>query len=581
MMIWNRRHTKSNPTWQCDKVYPDEGEIQPLLQHAAKLDIANRDTAHGQITWVTTKWIILRLTGCVYFIAFLGAFYQNPALMGSHGLQPATDFFTARLQPQFSDPWNGFMKHPTIFWYFDLSDDNLMKVYTSGLALSVLVVSGVDSIIIMFALWILYFSVVTVAGGTAFYNYGWESQLLETGFLCIFLCDIFPSFGQKMHKSPPSPIVLWLLRWLCFRISIGAGLIKIRGDSCWTDKTCLHYHFETQPIPSPMSFLFHFLPKWALTRAVDLDLFVQVYTSWMVLLPTHFPGSQSLSTLILSIVRLGGLIQAGFMMNIILSGNFAFLNHLTIIPALACLDDACWPKWLNTLARSQTRRLRFQWQSTRLLLDLYLLFLIGNLSRPVVENLLQIGGKRQQMNASFGSFRLVNTYGAFGSVGQQRFEPIVSITYDGQNWIELEFPCKPGSVNRRPCFCAPYHYRVDWNIWFIGFKPHDRMLHGRETWMFALLSKLLNDNLTHRPWLDLLDASSAELLRRNYQEKRLTPLYAKVDMYHYQMTAPLWVLLMQYFTGDKVHWWNRTFEEVLIPPVRRDVERQRLVAVEL
>ena len=28
------------------------------------------------------------------------------------------------------------------------------------------------------------------------------------------------------------------------------------------------------------------------------------------------------------------------MLNIILSGNFAFLNHVTIIPALACLDDS-------------------------------------------------------------------------------------------------------------------------------------------------------------------------------------------------------------------------------------------------
>ncbi len=581
MLLWNRRHRKFAPH-QNDELVQDSFEVQPLLKHAAKLDIANLDfTGHGKVTWVATKWSILRLTGCVYFVAFLGAYYQNPGLIGSDGLQPAADFFTARLQPQFSNPWDGFLKHPTLFWYADLNDDNLMKVYKSGLALSVLVVSGIDSMVIMFALWLLYFSVVTVAGGTAFYNYGWESQLLETGFLCIFLCDFFPQLGPKPHKSPPSPVLLWLFRWLCFRISIGAGLIKIRGDSCWTDKTCLHYHFETQPIPSPMSFFFHFLPKWALTQAVDLDLFVQVYTSWIVLLPTHVPGSQTLSSILLWMVRLGGFIQAGFMVNIILSGNFAFLNHLTIIPALACLDDACWPRWLKTLARSQTRHLHFQWRSLRLLMDLYLLFLIGTLSRPVLENLLQIGGMRQQMNASFGSFRLVNTYGAFGSVGQSRFEPIVSITYDGQNWMELEFPCKPGSLNRRPCFCAPYHYRLDWNIWFLGFKPHDRMLHGRETWMFALLSKLLNDQLTNRPWLDLLDPTSAKVLRKNYDDMVSSPMYAKVDMYHYKMAAPLWKLLAQYLTGEEVVWWNRIFEEVLIPPVRRDMERQRLVAVEL
>ena len=96
-----------------------------------------------------------------------------------------------------------------------------------------------------------------------------------------------------------------------------------------------------------------------------------------------------------------------------------------------------------------------------------LLLLIGYLSLPVVINLLQLGGQRQQMNASFGNFRLVNTYGAFGSVGKARYEPIVSVAYGLTNdtgleeydWIELEFPCKPGKLTRRPCFCAPYHYR--------------------------------------------------------------------------------------------------------------------------
>ena len=101
-------------------------------------------------------------------------------------------------------------------------------------------------------------------------------------------------------------------------------------------------------------------------------------------------------------------------------------------------------------------------------MDLLYTALIGYLSWPVIVNLLELDGKRQQMNASFGRFRLVNTYGAFGSVGKGRYEPIVSISYNGRDWIELEFPCKPGRLTRRPCFCAPYHYRLDWNIWFIG-----------------------------------------------------------------------------------------------------------------
>ena len=60
------------------------------------------------------------------------------------------------------------------------------------------------------------------------------------------------------------------------------------------------------------------------------------------------------------------------------------------------------------------------------------------------------------------------------------------MSHDKRKWYELEFPCKPGRVDRRPCMCAPYHYRLDWNIWFLGFKPHQR-----ETWMWSFLAKIL------------------------------------------------------------------------------------------
>jgi hypothetical protein len=562
-------------------------ESHGLLQQAAKLELLA--TQQSKISWDMAKWSILRLTGCVYFVAFLGAYYQNPGLIGSHGLQPADVFFSGRLRPAYYlDPIDGFRNHPTLFWFVDLNDDNLMILYKTGLALSTLVISGVDSMVIMMALWLLYFSIVTIAASSAFYQYGWESQLLETGFLCIFLCDFLPNLGYyKGNRTPPSPIILWLFRWLSFRISIGAGLIKIRGDSCWTSKTCLYYHFETQPIPSPLSFLFHFLPKWMLAKAVDLDLFVQVYTSWMVLLPTWVPGSTTsttISSLLLWMVRLGGFIQAGFMLNIILSGNFAFLNHLTIIPALACLDDACWPMWMRQSSSVTRHHVKgqglFQRPKIRILLDLYLLWLIGSLSWPVVENLLQLGGKRQQMNASFGSFRLVNTYGAFGSVGQARYEPIVSISYDGQDWIELEFPCKPGNVTRRPCFCAPYHYRLDWNIWFLGFIPHKQMLRQRETWLYELIAKLLDEQISARPWLDLFDASTTKLLEDGYNQKKY-PKFCRVDMFHYKMAAPLWELLPIYFSGHEVTWWNRSFEETLIVPVVFDMGHKHLMTADL
>jgi Lipase maturation factor len=87
------------------------------------------------------------------------------------------------------------------------------------------------SMVVWLALWGLYLSIVNV--GQTFYGFGWETLLLEAGFLAVFL--------GPAATAPPT-LVLWLYRWLLFRVEFGAGLIKLRGDRCWRDLTCLDYH---------------------------------------------------------------------------------------------------------------------------------------------------------------------------------------------------------------------------------------------------------------------------------------------------------------------------------------------------
>lgn len=132
---------------------------------------------------------------------------------------------------------------------------------------------------------------------------------------------------------------------------------------------------------------------------------------------------------------------------------------------------------------------------------------------------------------------------------------------DGAKWKEIELPCKPGNVKRRPCFCAPYHYRLDWNIWFLGFKPHGQMLRSRETWLYSLLEKILRGEKGR--WLNLLDKSGEIIIFGGDRIK-----YAKVDMFHYRMEASL-LDLMKRETKDLV-WWKRTFEENLVPIILFD-----------
>lgn len=304
-----------------------------------------------------------------------------------------------------------------------------------------------------------------------------------------------------------------------------------------------------------------------------MDIAVQLYAAWFVLVP----GLGVLRY----VRRIGGVMQALFMLNIAISGNLSFLNHLTIIPNLACLDDSVWDSLCHPLARpwrgktklrttpAPALRRQTTW-GARTFIDGILVLTIAYLSVPVVSNLLQLNGSRQVMNASFGAFRLVNTYGAFGNVGQARYEPIVSVSHDGEMWHELELPCKPGRVDRPPCMCAPYHYRLDWNIWFLGFKPHQRYLERRETWMWSFLAKVLDGDEVALSLLAPESASGAAYYPEGLQAARRAPKFVKVDMWRYKMRGPLWKILSEYAANGAAVWWTRTYEEPLIKPLMRD-----------
>uniref|UniRef100_A0A8C5PYB5 Lipase maturation factor n=1 Tax=Leptobrachium leishanense TaxID=445787 RepID=A0A8C5PYB5_9ANUR len=207
--------------------------------------------------WLT-RIVLLRAIAFIYFVAFLVAFHQNKQLIGDKGLLPCRlhlenikRYFGGRIG------MDALSHAPTLFWLFDWShvDAHLDNIALVGLVISTFVlVTGCANMILMTTLWILYHSLVAV--GQIWYSFGWESQLLETGFLGIFLCPVW-SLSRIPEKTPPSRIVIWASRWLIFRIMLGAGLIKIRGDRCWRDLTCMNYHYETQPVPSPLSYYMH------------------------------------------------------------------------------------------------------------------------------------------------------------------------------------------------------------------------------------------------------------------------------------------------------------------------------------
>jgi len=202
------------------------------------------DWFHASDFWIA-RLVLQRGLGFAYLIAFLVALEQFRPLLGERGLLPVPRFI-ARVR---------FRDAPSLF-HFRYSDRLLVVVALAGILLSLTIVLGLPdawpvplTMAAWLVLWALYLSIVNV--GQTFYAFGWESLLLEAGFLAAFLGPAW--------SAVPAPI-LWLFRWLLFRVEFGAGLIKMRGDPCWRDLTCLDYHHETQPMPNPLSWYFHRLP---------------------------------------------------------------------------------------------------------------------------------------------------------------------------------------------------------------------------------------------------------------------------------------------------------------------------------
>src|SRR5678815_4876929 len=230
--------------------------------------------AQARHSYWLTRFVILRLLGMVYLAAFVSLARQVLPLIGSNGLLPAQDFFE-RAQTHLGSRTDGFLVLPSLFWS-GISDRELVVLAWIGAALSFVVMCGYANALVLAVLWLLYTSFVNI--GQDWYSYGWEIQLLETGFLAMFLCPLLDP--RPFPKRAPPVLIIWLFRWLTFRIMFGAGLIKLRGDSCWRDLTCLYYHYETQPIPNPLSRMFHFMPHWFQKFSTLWNHFIELVVPW-------------------------------------------------------------------------------------------------------------------------------------------------------------------------------------------------------------------------------------------------------------------------------------------------------------
>jgi hypothetical protein len=463
------------------------------------------------------RQVLQRGVAAIYLVAFISAVNQFPALLGEKGLLPVSEFLARA----------GRRAGPSLF-HRGYSDRRFRVVAWAGVIVSALLVLGLPQtgppwvpLLAFLAIWWLYTSIVNV--GQVFYGFGWESLLLEAGFIVAFLGS---------DRIAPPFLVLLMIRWLVFRLEFGAGMIKMRGDRSWRDLRALYYHHETQPMPNPASRFFHLLPKPLHRLEVAGNHVTQLAVPFLLFAPQPVAGSAAL----VMIVTQGWLV---------VSGNFAWLNILTIVLAFGAVPDSFYEAVFPALALSGGYQPTPLWFTVVVALAMLVL---AYLSWPSLRNLF---ARHQLMNASFNQWHLGNAYGAFGSVTKVRYEVIVEGTLDdagpGARWLEYEFKGKPGDPSRRPRQFAPYHLRLDWMMWFLA-------LGSERGWFTPLLVKLLQ-----------ADTPVLRLLRKDpFDGERPRQVRARIFLYRFATRQE---------KRETGLWWIREPQGVLVHPasLRPDV----------
>ncbi|HEX4646702.1 MAG TPA: lipase maturation factor family protein, partial [Verrucomicrobiae bacterium] len=280
----------------------------------------------GKPDYFLVRGIFLRLLGIIYFSAFVSLGTQISGLSGSNGILPAQELMeSARMYVRQNDL--GLERYhllPTLCW-FNTSDGFLHFLCGAGAVISLVVVVGFAPASGLFLLWLIYLSLVVV--GREFLSFQWDSLLLETGWLAIFLAplEILPGRGAR---SPPSRLVVWLLRWLLFRLMFESGAVKLLShDASWSGLTALNFHYETQPLPTWIGWYAHQLPAGIQQFSVRVMFVIELAVPFLIFAPRRlrFFGCWWLVL---------------FQALILLTGNYCFFNLLTIALCWLLLDDA-------------------------------------------------------------------------------------------------------------------------------------------------------------------------------------------------------------------------------------------------
>ncbi len=448
----------------------------------------------------TAAWLY-RTIMLLALVAFVSLWVQVEGLFGQGGIAPVAEMLDALSAP---GDFARYFRLPTLLWISG-ADWALHGVCALGVLASLLGLAGRLRTLSAAIAYLAYLSLVTA--GRDFTAFQWDMLLLE----CLVLAAV-------AARSPGAGV--WLGRLLLLRFMLLSGVVKVAShDPTWASGTALLFHFETQPLPTPLAWYAHHLPREWLIAATWATLLIELGLPWLVLGPRN--------------LRL--LAAAGFVLLevlIVLTGNYNFFNLLTIGLCLALLNDHLLP------GSAATERIRRRPVAGMIAIVIGALGVLQILD--VIERLPPTMRAPLRLVAPYG---IVNRYGVFAVMTTVRHEIVLEGSLDGEHWREYAFPFKPGAVDEAPRLATPHQPRLDWQMWFAALGPPDR-----SPWFYGLADALLRG-----------DPETRALLRDPFDGR--TPTWLRARYYRYRFTTPA----ERAATGD---WWVRELLGLWMAPIR-------------
>jgi hypothetical protein len=481
-----------------------------LTQNLAGKYKATAETVKGWLLYQDYELVsslFLRLLGIIYLIAFASLLFQIQGLVGEQGIAPVDELLAYVTAEAGSER---YYKLPTIFW-FAHSNIALVGATVYGCIVSLQIIFNRWQRPALIIAFILYLSLFNVS--QPFLHFQWDGLLLEAGFLAIFL-------GLR------SSIIIWLFRWLLFKLRFMSGLSKLTsGDPAWPGLTALNTYFEVQPLPNPLSWYAHQLPELVLRSATAATLVIELLVPFMMFMPRRWRFAAAWITILWQLL-------------IILTSNHNWINLLTIALCLFLFDDRALRRVLPIRPVSSQMAVRVRDNAAIKLRTIIFammaafILIVSFAQLRMLSTGQDVGGRLGKLLGYMDAYRVVNMYHVFPTMTTERIELELSGSVDGREWKAYRFKYKPGYLDERPQLVMPHQPRLDWQIWFVPL--HAKHLPWFEEFLYALLDNSADVTalLEHNPFSD--DA----------------PKYIRVDAYKYTFTTPE----QKQQSGN---WWQR------------------------